>query len=328
MDILSFILGRKSAGGGGGGSANLGTLLITENGQYDASDEGYDGYSEVSAEVLNSYTQSDEGKVVSNGALVAQTAHADVTPTTSDQTIDTTLNNSLKVKGDANLVAGNIKKDVVIFNTTGSYEGNGGGITADGMATGSEPNGAITLSTATSIRAYAFNGCSNLTDVTANSVTSVGNYAFQNCAKMGTVNLRALTSAGSNNYIFTSAGQSSNNAIAVLPSITSIGSRMFRFAHFDKIDIGAGVSSIGADSFYTNSSSVVCQTLILRRTEGVVSASSAEAINGLKDVYVPNSLISSYQSASVWSANANITFHKIEDSAYDGYYADGTPIPT
>ena len=77
--------------------------------------------------VPNTYSAGDEGKVVSNGALVAQTAHADVTPTTSDQTIDTTTNNSIKVKGDANLVAGNIKKDVVIFNTTGSYEGGGGG---------------------------------------------------------------------------------------------------------------------------------------------------------------------------------------------------------
>lgn len=107
--------------------ASLGTKIITANGQYDASDEGYDGYSEIDVNVPNTYTQSDEGKVVSNGALVSQTAHADVTPTTSDQTIDTTLNNSLKVKGDADLVAGNIKKDVEIFGVTGSYEGGGGG---------------------------------------------------------------------------------------------------------------------------------------------------------------------------------------------------------
>ena len=74
----------------------------------------------------NSYSAGDEGKVVDNGALVSQTAHADVTPTRSDQTIDTTTNNSLKVKGDADLVATNIKKDVEIFGVTGSYEGGGG----------------------------------------------------------------------------------------------------------------------------------------------------------------------------------------------------------
>lgn len=146
-----------------GGGSTLGTKTITANGEYDATDDNLDGYSEVTvsvpasavdtgtknisisangtttenvvgyasasitANVPNSYSAGDEGKVVDNGALVSQTAHADVTPTTSDQTIDTTLNNSLKVKGDANLVAGNIKKDVVIFNTTGTYEGGGGG---------------------------------------------------------------------------------------------------------------------------------------------------------------------------------------------------------
>ena len=99
-----------------------GTKSISSNGT------GIDvkAYEYADVAVPNSYSAADEGKVVSNGALVAQTAHADVTPTTSDQTIDTTLNNSLKVKGDADLVAGNIKKDVEIFGVTGSYEGGGG----------------------------------------------------------------------------------------------------------------------------------------------------------------------------------------------------------
>ena len=103
-------------------AVDTGTKQITSNGN------GQDvvGYAAVDVAVPNSYSAGDEGKVVSNGALVAQTAHADVTPTTSDQTIDTTTNNSIKVKGDANLVAGNIKKDVTIFNVTGTYEGGGG----------------------------------------------------------------------------------------------------------------------------------------------------------------------------------------------------------
>ena len=143
---------------GGGGAITVSELDVTENGTYIAEEgtayspvvvevpeptgtkqisissngtttENVADYAsaEISVAVPNSYSQSDEGKVVSNGALVAQTAHADVTPTTSDQTIDTTLNNSLKVKGDADLVAGNIKKDVEIFGVTGSYEGGGGG---------------------------------------------------------------------------------------------------------------------------------------------------------------------------------------------------------
>lgn len=100
-----------------------GTKPITANGN----NQDVVGYAAVNVAVPNSYSAADEDKVVDNGALVAQTAHADVTPTTSDQTIDTTTNNSIKVKGDADLVAGNIKKDVTIFGVTGNYEGGGGG---------------------------------------------------------------------------------------------------------------------------------------------------------------------------------------------------------
>ena len=110
-------------------AATLVSKSIVANGSYNPASDNADGYSGVTVNVPNSYAAADEGKVVSGGALVAQTAHADVTPTTSDQTIDTTNNNSIKVKGDANLQAGNIKKDVQIFGVTGSYEGGGGGST-------------------------------------------------------------------------------------------------------------------------------------------------------------------------------------------------------
>ena len=103
-------------------AVDSGTKSISTNGTHDVI-----GYASANVAVPNSYSAGDEGKVVSSGALVSQTAHADVTPTTSDQTIDTTTNNSIKVKGDADLVAGNIKKDVEIFGVTGSYEGGGGG---------------------------------------------------------------------------------------------------------------------------------------------------------------------------------------------------------
>lgn len=105
------------------GGADLGTKSITANGTYNASSDDLDGYSSVTVNVPgdsptgtksitangtgidvaayayadvavpNSYSSGDEGKVVSNGALVSQTSDT----VTSNGTVDTTLINSLTV---------------------------------------------------------------------------------------------------------------------------------------------------------------------------------------------------------------------------------------
>ena len=109
------------------GAVNLIDKIINANGTYEAVNDGADGYkkvvvnvpqptgtknisitqngtttenvndykyAEITASVPNTYAAGDEGKVVSNGALVAQTAHATVT---ENGTVDTTLNNSVEV---------------------------------------------------------------------------------------------------------------------------------------------------------------------------------------------------------------------------------------
>lgn len=75
---------------------------ITANGTYTASDDGADGYSSVTANVANSYAASDENKVVSNGALVAQTSDT----VTENGTVDTTLISSLLVNVPAPTLTG------------------------------------------------------------------------------------------------------------------------------------------------------------------------------------------------------------------------------
>lgn len=70
-----------------------------------------------------------------NGAgvegTIYQKAAATYTPGTSDQTIAAGqyLSGVQTIKGDANLVASNIKNGVTIFGVTGTYEGSGGGST-------------------------------------------------------------------------------------------------------------------------------------------------------------------------------------------------------
>lgn len=78
-----------------GGGAALIPKSITTNGTYDADDDSADGYSSVEVDVPNIYAAADEGKVVSGGALVAQTARA--TAITENGTYDTTGNNSVTV---------------------------------------------------------------------------------------------------------------------------------------------------------------------------------------------------------------------------------------
>jgi hypothetical protein len=82
----------RNISGGGGGAAVIESKTITENGTYTAP-SGVDGYSPIMVDVPNSYAAEDEGKVVSNGALVAQGSDT----VTDNGTVDTTLISSLVV---------------------------------------------------------------------------------------------------------------------------------------------------------------------------------------------------------------------------------------
>jgi hypothetical protein len=90
-----------------GGSAVIESKNITANGTYTAP-TGVDGYNPVMVNVPNSYAAGDEGKVVSNGTLVAQTARS--AAITQNGTYDTTTNNEVTVNvsggGGATILSG------------------------------------------------------------------------------------------------------------------------------------------------------------------------------------------------------------------------------
>ena len=91
----------------GGAAPVLGAKTITANGTYNASSDNLDGYDEVTANVPNTYAAGDEGKVVSNGALVAQSSEN----ITQNGTYDTTLKNQVIVNvsgGGSTLITKNI----------------------------------------------------------------------------------------------------------------------------------------------------------------------------------------------------------------------------
>ena len=73
----------------------------------------------------------DSGKYLSKVTVAAAPLETkSVTPSASQQTITPSSGkigmSQVTVAGDADLVAGNIKKDIVIFGVTGTYEGSGG----------------------------------------------------------------------------------------------------------------------------------------------------------------------------------------------------------
>jgi len=119
FDPVSYAMGQKAGGGGSVRLQDKTGLSITQNGQFSFTpDAGYDGLSAVSGTVA----------VQPSPTKAAQT----YTPTTTDQVIAANqwLAGAQTIKGDANLIAGNIKDGVSIFGVAGSYSG-GSGVTVE-----------------------------------------------------------------------------------------------------------------------------------------------------------------------------------------------------
>lgn len=113
MAYYDILLAKQlSGGGGGGGDISVESKNINANGTYTA--PSGKAYSPVNVNVPNSYSASDEGKVVSSGALVSQSSQSIDT----NGTYDTTLKNEVVVN-----VSGGSSVDVEALSVTqnGTY---------------------------------------------------------------------------------------------------------------------------------------------------------------------------------------------------------------
>lgn len=121
--VKIFNVTGSYAGSSSGGSSHklqAKTATPSESTQTISPDSGYDGLSSVTVNAVSrTYV----------GSGVTKKAAATYTPTTSNQTIAASqyLNGAQTIKGDANLVAGNIKSGVSIFGVTGNYAGSSSG---------------------------------------------------------------------------------------------------------------------------------------------------------------------------------------------------------
>ena len=120
---VSGLLGDGSGGGGGG--STLKTKTVNANGEYRASDDSADGYSKVTVNVPNTYEAGDEGKVVSGGALVAQTTQT----VTANGVVDTTTVDEVTVAVPNSYAAGDegkvVSNGALVAQTNESVSTNG-----------------------------------------------------------------------------------------------------------------------------------------------------------------------------------------------------------
>ena len=163
--------------------------------------------------------------------------------------------------------------------------------------------------TVTSVGAYAFCHCTELTSLSLPEVTSIGDHAIQACTGMTSANIRKAESIGT--YAFESCVALSE---ADFPVATSVGTYAFyNCTALTTADFSAAVSL----QAYAFQGCRALTKLILRYTGGVCSLGS----NALKSsaiasstgyIYVPAALVDSYKENSSWSAYAN-QIRAIED---------------
>ena len=246
---------------------------ITENGTYAAEDDDADGYSSVTVDVANSYSQADNGKVVSNQELVAQTAYP--TEITENDTYDTTNYNSITVNvsgGGSNVVArctfnfseiqfsledenrtiadNTFYEDSALISVTISNNATSIGQNAFSGCSVLETVTSETNSSLETIGDYAFNRCSSLTSITIpNSVTTIGDYAFSECEVLETVTFGANSSLETiGDYAFNYC--SSLTSITIPDGVTTIGEYAFSSCvALTSITIPNSVTTIGGYAF-------------------------------------------------------------------------------
>lgn len=204
MDIVSYLLGKNSAGGGGEVNLQEKSVTITQNTTTTVNpDSGYDGMTKVN--------------VTTN-----------VEPNLQDKQVTITENTTTTIQADSNYDGlGTVS---VITNVSG------GGAPTKGFTIDSWDNDGYPIAITTygytiipNYMFYAYSGGSscfiNLQEVTLNNeVTTLNDNSFQYCSHLQTINnINNVTLIGAN--VFTSC---SSLVLTKLPSVTEIGQSAFK----------------------------------------------------------------------------------------------------
>ena len=150
----------------------------------------------------------------------------------------------------------------------------------------------------TSVGAYAFHSCTSLTSVNLPKATTLEISAFNNCTALTSIEIPKVTSITTQTFYGCSILETLN-----LPSVKTTGTQGIRNCKkLTRVDFGA-VTNIGALTLDSCSS---LDTLIVR-TSSVCTLANTSALTGTKIangtgyIYVLDTLVDSYKSASNWS---------------------------
>lgn len=258
----------------------------------------------ISVNSTNGLITATAGSKTSTYQLAFQAAKT-ITPGTTNQTAVSSgyyTGGAVTVKGDSNLVAGNIKSGVSIFGVNGNYAGSGDTSMEDGLITRTLTS--YTNDRVTNISSYVFYSCSNLKTVSFPKVITIGSSAFLNCNNLTAIDFPAVYSIS----FYGLAGCSKLTTVN-FPAAKYFGRGVFQgcvnltTASFPVVsNIGHSVFSgcYNLKSLYLTGSSVC--------TLSASNAFSSTPIGGYSTsagtygrIYVPASLLASYKAATNWT---------------------------
>lgn len=229
-----------------------------------------------------------------------------ITPTTANQIAVSSgyfTGGAITVKGDSNLVAGNIKSGVSIFGINGTYEGSGGDTSVeDGLITGTLTS--YTNSRVSRIGDYTFISNSNITSVNFPKVVAINVSAFYRCSNLTTAIFPLAT------VVYYSAFYSCSRLTSIVfPSLKEVNP--YTFAYCSSLAVasfpactgifsGAFYRCLNLKSLYLTGSSL-CK---LSKSDAFYSTpiygySTSAGTYG--SIYVPASLLASYKAATNWA---------------------------
>ena len=132
------------------------------------------------------------------------------------------------------------------------------------------------------IRDYAFYSCSNLSSVSFPACTTIGGYAFGQCSNLTSVNFPACTTIG-------------DTAFSICTKLTSAN-----FPVCTNINYSAFANCYNLSSL-TLGASTICSLSNSNIFKSTPYAGYKSSFSGTPYIYVPQSLLASYKSATNWT---------------------------